>query len=146
MLPLPHALGRRGPDERQVDEAADEHGGDGDQRAAVRVGEQARRVVAQRLVADRAGARGEGQAQDERQRRLHGEVDGEGLGLQLREMRARQYPEGDHPADEGLEERAAQEGAIALVWAQALAGRLIVVVWGGLRGKVGTNAIFGVGK
>lgn len=114
VLPLAHALGGRGADVHQVDEAADEHGRDGDQRAAVHVGEQAGGRAVEGAVADAGGARGEGQRHDDGQRRLHGEVDGERLALQLRELRPRQHAERDDAADEGLEERAAQERPIAV--------------------------------
>lgn len=114
VLPLPHATRHGRAHEKQVDHAADEHGGDADQRSAVGVGEQAAvGGVAQGAEADAAGARRERQRQQRGQRRLHGEVDGENVGLQLRELRPREHAERDHPADEGLEECASQERTIA---------------------------------
>jgi len=56
-------------------------------------------------VAERHGERAHG---------LQGEVGGEGGLLEGGELRAREDLEGDYAAEEGLEERAAQEGAIAM--------------------------------
>ena len=56
--------------------------------------------------------RGEGQGEEDGERGLHAEVDGEEGGLQGCELRSGQHAVGLHARNEGLEDFGAEEGAV----------------------------------
>jgi len=102
-LPLVHALCRRGPDDEQVGQAGHKDGGDGDQDApgvgrVEHAGDAAGDVGAEQTALPARV----GQGQDDGQGRLHGEVDGEDLGHEGRELGPLEDLEGHDAAYEGL--------------------------------------------
>lgn len=108
-LPLIHGLGRGRTDYRQVGQTSREDDGDGGQHAPS-VG---RFQDTGDPRGDAAGAAPRvGQGHDHREGGLHGKVNGENVGHQGGELGTGEDPEGDDPADEGLQDEVLVGGMI----------------------------------
>lgn len=127
VLPDAHDLGCLGSNVHQVGQRSDKHGGvqPGSELVGGRggsggreEGKGRRRVGGRGRLEERgekrsSAAAGIGQQHCDGESSLQGEVDGEGVFLQLGELGAGQDSEGDNARDEGLEERGAEKSAIA---------------------------------